>query len=379
MNTEILTEYFNGELSEAERARIEEWAQSDPANAKAFEDARNEYLAARWGVRSTLIRGDYSSISGRIGAPPARPRRLRFGAAAAAVAALVIVTGTVAGLGFLRNRPSIAEVGLPQNSAIIEWADSVMVLDGSHREIAQENGTVRSLSNGEVIFAGAETVVPDAMSKITIPRGARPMLIHLSDGSKVWLGPESRLEFTTLLGTDERRVTFSGEGYFDVAHEPERPFVVETQGQRITVLGTKFNVEAFEQHSTVYTTLVSGKVNVTAPGQGNAVILSPGQQSAVDRATGGIEVREVETAGIASWTEGVTSIEKMSLAVVLEKLSRRYDVDFDTSGYELDDIVLRGDLPSEESLEVVLSVLEKAGNVKFNMRRDGKISVATNE
>lgn len=139
------------------------------------------------------------------------------------------------------------------------------------------------------------------------------------------------------------------------------------------MLGTEFNVSAYPSEPES-TTLASGSVSVS-PQAGTPTTLVPGEQAVLDSITHTLSVHKVNVNDVISWKNGIISIENLSLSEILKIVSRAYNVDFVSAIPPSEDIVLRGSVSSEESLEVFLSVLSKIADINFKMRTDGKIEV----
>lgn len=167
-----------------------------------------------------------------------------------------------------------------------------------------------------------------AFHTIHIPKGGQYRLI-LADGTKVWLNAASSLQYPTRFDGTVREVSVSGEAYFEVAHQAERPFLVHCKGQRIQVLGTHFNVRAYMDEPELKTTLLEGSVVVTKqdrPAEG--VRLKPGEEASL-AAEGNIKVTPLKDASLRiGWTKGYFMFDRADLKTVLRELSRWYDVDF---------------------------------------------------
>lgn len=156
-----------------------------------------------------------------------------------------------------------------------------------------------------------------------VPAGQR-IGIDLADGTHVWLNAGSKIEYPVVFGRKDRQVKISGEAMFDVVPDPRRPFVVETFASKIEVLGTKFNVEAYEAENSFSTTLLRGRVKVTADGQ--EVYLNPDQT--VDLIDGNLVVTRTEDPAMALWTEGILSLKGVPFEVLMRKFEKIYDVRF---------------------------------------------------
>ncbi len=376
----MLLDLFNGELSATQTQEILAWRDASEENRMLFDATRAEYLQLRWGVRAQLIRGDYSTISNRIKKQPTHSFRFRYWVASVAAVTVLAVSSVLLSYYFLdQSGKRMADFGPPSHTAVLELSDGTHHYIGNEKAgLKEQNGTQLAINHGELVY-DKEKEPEDVgqgdkliYNKVTIPRGAGQYRVVLSDGSVVWLNSDSRLEYPVNFTPGERRVTISGEAFFDVARDVNRPFIVETARQSISVLGTEFNVAAYPSEP-VLTTLVSGSVKVVTGG-GKAV-LSPGEQSVLDLHTDNLSVHRVSIAEIVSWKNGITSIENMSLHKILNIISRSYDVDFDLGAVPAGNIILQGSIPNNESLEVVLSVLSRVADVKFRMNNHGKISV----
>jgi len=168
--------------------------------------------------------------------------------------------------------------------------------------------------------------------EVNAPIGSRTV-VQLSDGSEVHLNYGSKLKYPQVFGDDKREVKLSGEGYFIVAHNPQKPFIVNTGKVKIKALGTSFNVFAYPGNDHIETTLVNGKVVVEKTGiTGTVGIIGemiPGQHInynvQTDRATSSFGSVEKYIA----WTEGKMVFEDATTTFVAEKLSRMFDVEIE--------------------------------------------------
>ena len=169
----------------------------------------------------------------------------------------------------------------------------------------------------ELAFHG----VSGQMTAFEVPAGQR-IAIDLSDGTRVWLNSESRIEYPAVFGRRSRKVKISGEAMFDVVPDANRPFTVETFASTIEVLGTKFNVEADEAAGRFSTTLIRGKVKVSTEGQ--EVVLHPDQT--VDLVNGNLVVVPTDDPATLLWTEGILSMKNVSFEELMTKFEKLYDV-----------------------------------------------------
>lgn len=199
----------------------------------------------------------------------------------------------------------------------------------------------------------------EKLNKITVPRGGEFSLI-LPDGTKVSINSESSLSFPShFSGT--RIVELQGEAYFDVAKNG-LPFEVRTSDMTVRVLGTQFNISAY-QSEPAQTTLVKGGVEVeNVLGK---VVLIPGQQAKVISKNSTIEVREVNVSMYTAWVTGVFDFDDTSLEDIVSQLSRWYNVKVEFASSDLRMIRFSGTILRKESLGYALEIIRKVSEVEF--------------
>ena len=208
---------------------------------------------------------------------------------------------------------------------------------------------------------------------LTTPRGGE-FKVTLEDGTEVWLNAESQLRYPAEFEGAERRVQVSGEAYFHVAKDAERPFYVETAGQVIRVTGTEFNVNAYADDSQVFTTLVSGGITTRLlSGNGGELVLTPGHQTVMQMGSNRISVRSVDTDIVTSWTRGKFVFENQTLEQMMRALSRWYDFEYEFADEQSRQTVFMGSMPRYGDFSEVLEILEKSGGLRF--RQHGRMII----
>lgn len=157
--------------------------------------------------------------------------------------------------------------------------------------------------------------------------------VMLTDSSLVWLNAGASLDWIDDFNEDKRRVTFTGEGYFDVHHDAGRPFIIHTRDLNIQVLGTTFNVEAYPSETTTRVSLAKGSVKVNAVGDSSIqTLLRPGYAASFSGEMNDIAVNETETGQIAAWKDGGFVVKDISLRDAVQRLCERngYSVNWTT-------------------------------------------------
>lgn len=240
-----------------------------------------------------------------------------------------------------------------------------------------KNTAMLTLSNGEVINLDTNrnsVVVADSVTSVTMltastPRGGTYQLV-LSDGTKVWLNAGSKISFSSQFNGKQRKILLEGEAYFEVAHSKAKPFVVESEGQKVEVLGTHFNVNAYKDESEVKTTLLEGSVEVSSEAKsGMRYRLKPGQQSLFrswENGAAQLQTIEVHAAEAIAWKEGNFIFNDEDLESILRKVARWYDVDIVYESKPAG-VSLLGAVSRSKNVSAVLNALEQTGKVHFRI------------
>jgi len=201
---------------------------------------------------------------------------------------------------------------------------------------------------------------------ITTPRGGQWQVV-LPDGSGVWLNAGSSLRYPTRFSKDGRHVTLTGEAYFEVAKKinprtgQRESFIVMTENQKIEVLGTHFNVNAYSEEKTVRTTLLEGKVKLSSPQSSESIELQPGFEAILGDQH--FRVTEADTQAALAWKNGDFIFDGQDLEATMRQIARWYDVEIVYQ--EMPDKVLIGGTVSRgNKLSAVLKALELTGKVK---------------
>ncbi len=227
-------------------------------------------------------------------------------------------------------------------------------------------------SNGKEIIYDNDPSSKNAIgfNYLTIPRGGQ-FFIKLPDGSQVWLNSESQLKFPTRFKEGETRQVelVFGEAYFDIspstAHKGAR-FNVATAGQNVEVLGTEFNIKAYQDESNILTTLVEGKINLS-----NSVvsrILEPSDQAVLNRSSNNVVMNRVDVYNEISWKEGVFTFQDMTLKDIMKVLSRWYNVDVVFNNKKLEKVTFNGILDKNQKIEEILTIINKTNKIPYEIK-----------
>ncbi len=235
----------------------------------------------------------------------------------------------------VKNQPLKNDVAPGGNKATLQLADgSTIILDSSNNgNIANQGQTKIIKIDGQLAYNADGSSKEILYNTISTPRGGQYQLI-LADGSKVWLNAASSLHFPTSFIGKERKVTLTGEGYFEVAKNADMPFKVEIAGKgEVEVLGTHFNVNAYEDEATVKTTLLEGAIKVY---KGTSQqLLNPGEQAVFNSALNADKItlnRNVDVAQVVAWKNGYFQFDNVNIQNIMRQMTRWYDVEVVYSG-----------------------------------------------
>lgn len=324
----LFERYTNGQATPEERALVETWYLTN--GNKTIDPVPEQVLADQQESLKELL----SQIN------PVR----RLWPRIAAAASILLIIGLSGWFFLLHNKAPVSQYAnnyarkqiVPGgNKAIITLNDGTNITVGdakTGRLATQGNMQIDQTQDGEISYSQAGVInnkSSDALmyNTASTPRGGQYELV-LSDDTKVWLNASSSIRFPVVFRGIERRVQITGEVYFEVAHNAAMPFRVEAGGQVVEVLGTHFNVNAYNDEASVKTTLLEGSVKVTA--QGASTTIKPGEQA--DLKDGKFSVNEVDVDDVVAWKNGYFSFKDDDLRAVMRQISRWYNVDITYNG-----------------------------------------------
>ncbi len=224
--------------------------------------------------------------------------------------------------------------------------------------------------NNKLRGKGAKENITLEMNELYVPKGRMYSLV-LSDGSKIWLNSESSVKYPVKFGDKERRVTVSGEVFFDIRRDG-RAFIVETTGYSVNVIGTKFNLSAYENDETISTTLVDGSVSIVTD-ENSEFLISPGEQFTLEKSSKTISVKEVDVNKYTCWINNELRLDKNTLQDIFKVLQRRYDIHVFFSNENAKFEKYSGDLPLNDNLNIILNQISKVSDIEFQI--EGKLVV----
>ena len=257
------------------------------------------------------------------------------------------------------------------NKAILKLSNGATIeLDSTHSGVfAKDEGVeIVQTADGQIAYKKNQKLSSaSTINTLSTPVGGQYQL-RLEDGTEVWLNAASSISFPTAFSDNERSVEVKGEVYFEVKRDPSKPFKVNFNGNTITVLGTHFNVMAYEDEDLNRVTLLEGSVNLSNASSQSKLV--PGQQAVVNRHTSAIENRKVNVEEAIAWKKGFFFFENENIESIMRKLSRWYNTTTDYQG-DMKGKEFSGTVSRFENISEVLDLLEETGTIhyKINARR----------
>jgi len=378
--TDLLNRYSSGNCTVEEQQLVEAWYQElENTGELEYEEGEKESIqeAIETGLLQSISTGEEPYAEYPEYTPVRRMHRTWW----AAAAILVCLSGTVFYLLNKRASTDLAkaesivknDVEPGSNKAVLTLSDGKTILldDAANGVVAQEgNAKVVKSGDGKLVYSSDNSSGEGPLSYNTLatPRKGQYQL-RLPDGTKVWLNAESSIHYPTGFRGKERRVQITGEAYFEVTHDKEMPFVVERGDMQVEVLGTHFDVNAYNDEGDIKTTLLVGKVKVTKTTANvqQSFILKPGEQAVIPNSNK-IQVQKADVDNVVAWKNGLFHFESADIKTVMRQLARWYDVDVVYEGAAVKNDPLFVEISRNTRLSDVLKVLQESGSAKFSIQ-----------
>ncbi|HEX6428821.1 MAG TPA: FecR domain-containing protein [Niastella sp.] len=405
----LLLKQLRQEITPEELQYLENWKATHPSYARVGEQVNDggQLLADLLAMKQIDMEGWWQKISEQIDIVKKPVPFYRRWYTYAAAAVVLLVAGAITWQYFTPHQ-SPEQVNEKYTSAVIDVQPG-----GNKATLTLSNGSVINLgtaTNGTVAEEGSMNVIKleegelkyehktgkkhsneviDAGSNVlSTPRGGQYNLV-LPDGSKVYLNATSSIKYPTQFAANERRVSITGEAYFEVvpvprarganvtgraSHTGKVPFIVTVQSPagnnlaEVKVLGTQFNIMAYDDEAAIKTTLVNGKVMVSTTA--NHKLLTPGQQAQIPQHTTGatgsnsikvIDIAETEEMDAAlGWKNGYFTFNNADIRSIMRTLERWYNIEIGYQG-KTPDYTFTGSIPRKENISAVIKILEYEG------------------
>lgn len=370
---QLIHKYLKEELSEQELQQLHDWQQQSEGNRRIFNKLTDDEYLMQAIIDHYKIDSDevaLQKINGRIDAdqqPNNTDRNIGMRTIwlrLTVAAAVLVVLGTSA-VFILRKKPQSGEltqltpvtqdIAPGSYSATLKLADGrSIVLDSANAGQLPQQGSTQVLNkHGQLVYTptaggGHSEVIWNTLS--TSKGQTYPLL--LSDGSRITLNSESSIRYPVSFTGYLREVQVTGEVFFQVAHNAQKPFKVTAKGMDLQVLGTSFNVNAYDDEDAVKATLVEGSIQIKKGIQKK--IIKPGQQAQV--LANDIKISEVDVNKIMAWKQGFFRFKEDKLSDAMKNIARWYNVDVVFEGNAAN-VKISGDIHRSSNLSDVLKLL----------------------
>ncbi len=384
---ELTRKYLQNRLSVAEKKELEAWLDASETNRRRFKDMTNEdrlavglalYQDAESEKKASRARIVWEPEAAAIKPETKLLRVLTWKWRRFAAAAVIILA--VAGGYLVFRSPHSASKGMPpaitperyqndvppgHNGAVLTLSNGqTIILDSvDNGELAREGNMEIVKEKGEIAYKGKNGEM--FYNTISTARG-RQWKVDLPDGSKVWLNAASSISFPLALNK-ERKVEIRGEAYFEVKHNAKLPFTVKVNDMLVEDIGTRFNINAYEEEKVIKTTLLEGAVKVLLPKDKAAVlVVNPGEQAECNPFSHDIQVvSDIETEDVVAWKNGLFQFKDASIESIMSQVARWYDADIVYTKSVMHRF--NGEIPRNVPLSTLLKILESTRRVHFKI------------
>jgi len=390
----LIDQYFNNSISSEDCLELLNYLSSaDPAELDGLIDVDLPALHEGPDFKG----GQSQEVLNRIKADPRftealednnadRPQIIKFYQRRLLQVAAAILIFLTAGLIVFSNRKAKTTNGIAKNNkpAVITPGGNkaILTISGGKTILLDSmvNGLVATTvageilktQNGRIVYKGVasgsaiEPASEVEFNTLTTPRGGEYQL-ELPDGTKVWLDAASSITYPVAFTGNSRRVKLTGQAYFEVAKNKEKPFYVDVSQAEIKVLGTHFNISDYDDDSQNTTTLLEGAVQVTK--NGKSAMLKPGQQAVIVNGSSDIAVSEANIDDVMAWKNGYFIFNDDDIKGIMRKVSRWYNVDVEYQG-DFSDRHFGGTFYRSKGINELLDHFQKVG--KFHFKISGR-------
>jgi transmembrane sensor len=314
-------------------------------------------------------------LSGQQPLVAGKQRLLRLWSRTAVAAAVAIVVFGAGLIYYGQQHRSLQtdtianDIAPGSNKAFLTLANGqrISLTDAANGAIATQSGVkiVKSADGSIDYQIQDQGELSGGFNTTETPKGGQ-YLVNLADGSKVWLNAASSLKYpASFTNQKTRTVELTGEGYFEIAKDKVHPFIVKTAAQQVEVLGTHFNINAYNDEPFTKTTLLEGRVHVESLAQTKETeILNPGEQAVLVNDHLSVSDANVEEA--VAWKDGYFRFNEESMSSIAKKLERWYNVEIELSD-KLASKEFTGKIARSRNISRVLSMMEETNRVHFKI------------
>lgn len=346
------------DISSKEQQELDVWTGHSPANSNLLKDFYSKAFLSK------VMHTDDSELMEKrwkqLKQLTIRKKRLQIYkryAVGAAVMLPFLILGPLLSEHWTFKKDILISESNADSKTLVYWADGCTTTTTDHKNIP---GKVKK---DTIKIKEIEGPVQTSFNRIVIPRGAE-YIVKLTDGSCIHLNSESELEVPVNFSAGNRNIRLKGGAYFDIVHNTDSPFIVRTKDTEINVLGTSFDVRAYDDQPNTLTTLIRGKVRVNS--SSSQVILQPGMQAQVE-SNGDISVQKVNTNRYTAWLYGRFIFENETIGQIMHEVARWYDFEYIIDDPAINDIRITMNIARDQSFSEFFRTIERIEKIQFRM------------
>ena len=381
----LVVKYLLNNLTEQEEREFEHWRKgNEDSYSKVF--SLKNYDKYKKEIDKINITEEWEKFEKRLNKKNSAkvanifPKIIRY---AASILIPLLIAGSVFFFGYKglfkeKEQQIIAETiiepGIKKAELILSNGNQVILDETTRDSIIEADGTTifsDSLQLKYGIDTGKQLVA--LYNELHVKRGWEWQLT-LDDGTKVWVNSMSKLKYPVQFSGNTREVELEGEAYFEVAHNPEKPFIVKTPTYDIEVLGTSFNVSHYENDEFSHTTLVEGKIKINSSiligDKELSLELEPDQQFYLDKIKMDTNILKVNASVYSEWKDGYFVFEDETLDNIFRKLARWYEIEYFFKDNKLRNEIYSGKLPRFKDFKTILDMIEEVSDIRFDVDKN---------
>jgi len=229
-------------------------------------------------------------------------------------------------------------------------------------------GMISAAAAVALLFITLGKVLNPPVKNFTFTTQNEKDTLLLPDSTQIILNKHSRLDYSSLYGKNDRHVKLVGEGYFDVRHNPKAPFIVEMKKSRITVLGTAFNVRAYESDDCIKATLVRGSIRFNI--DEDQVKLKPNQELDYNKFNEEISIKSVEVSASLLWLKDIYKYQSTTLQYLLNNLGAVNGKKIVITNKELGKTIISGSFRESQPLDEILRIISRSVPIKWETKEN---------
>lgn len=376
-NTEIvrlILKKTEESISEEEDLRLKNWLNEREENKSLYLKIRDSSNYKKWEKAYSEI--DIAAGWDNFSKKKIRQRRERIKIQILKYAAIILFPLAIGICLFpihkqINNKQGIVQLssikpGTAKAILILNNGKSVLLDEKANLQIQEKDGTSIQKYLGSLHYSKANTgnTSKAEYNIIAIPRGGE-FRLTLSDGTHIYLNSLSKLKYPTHFSGNNRTVELSGEAYFDVIHNPQKPFIVKTGERYVKVLGTSFNVNADEPSGVIATTLVKGKVMINGINRQKTFILAPNDQAVYSSHNDKITIKKVDVSLFTAWKDGKFIFRDLRLEDIMNTLTKWYSANVFYKDNKARNMRFSGSLNRYGDIYQFLDIIKSTNNVEI--------------